>query len=186
MEIKQVTIPACSEHEGFYSINIMLYWACPVCGKLRGEIFKGLSYDGSRRLSVSCWKNPCGHVDAYPAVRKEAKENGLNGGVKNVEKPRVDCIKLYRKWDEACDPYTAFIYAEATVSYEVVPGSRRLETFQSGGLGGIDPMLYEEDEIQYQNLVDEQIDDLKFHLAQFGVDLSNWKDVVYDAEEMYG
>lgn len=44
---------------------------CPKCGKPRGKIFKGLSYDGSRRLSVDCWNNPCGHIDMYEDIRKD-------------------------------------------------------------------------------------------------------------------
>jgi hypothetical protein len=51
---------------------------CPICGQQRGQSTQGTSYDGSRRLSVDTWENPCGHVDKYSAVREEAAENGLN------------------------------------------------------------------------------------------------------------
>lgn len=44
---------------------------CPVCGGKRGAPTPGFSYDGSRRLSVSMWENPCGHIDYYKNVRIE-------------------------------------------------------------------------------------------------------------------
>lgn len=77
-KVKEVTIPACEGHEGLYSVKVKLYWICPVCGNPRGEVDTVRSYDGSQVLFCDGWKNPCGHIDYYSAVRKEAKENGLN------------------------------------------------------------------------------------------------------------
>lgn len=69
-----VTIPKITEHAG-YPGNVMtieISDECPKCGKKRGvKRWKGLSYDGSRRLHVDCWSNECDHIDGYPAVRKE-------------------------------------------------------------------------------------------------------------------
>jgi hypothetical protein len=69
-----VTIPTKVEHEG-YPGNLMtveIADTCPQCGGPRGtKRWGGLSYDGSRRLNVDCWSNPCGHVDTYAAVRQE-------------------------------------------------------------------------------------------------------------------
>ena len=62
-----VTIPACDEHCGYMSATYEISDKCPVCGGPRGQIFGILSYDGSRRLHVDGWKNPCGHVDKYSA-----------------------------------------------------------------------------------------------------------------------
>ena len=76
--IKQVMIPACPEHEGLFSLAVVLVWECPVCHERRGPITDALSYDGSRRLVVSGWVNPCGHVDKYAALIDEARDNGLN------------------------------------------------------------------------------------------------------------
>ncbi len=76
--IKLVTIPACEQHEGILVINILLKWNCPICNKQRGEIRPVFSYDGSRRLSCDGWRNSCGHIDKYSAIRIEAKLNGLN------------------------------------------------------------------------------------------------------------
>ena len=69
---KTVRIPGCEQHEGFFSVDVTLIWECPACGGPRGEVFDTLSYDGSRRLGVHGWKNPCRHVDTYDKVRREA------------------------------------------------------------------------------------------------------------------
>jgi hypothetical protein len=72
VEVREVTIPACDEHGGWASTRVSLLWECPQCGGPRGDVRKGISYDGSRRLTVDQWDNPCGHVDLYRAIRKEA------------------------------------------------------------------------------------------------------------------
>jgi len=74
-----VRIPASAEHEGLFAVTVKLRWTCPECGELRGETFKTISFDGSRRLGCDGWINPCGHTDYYSNVRKEAWGNGLNG-----------------------------------------------------------------------------------------------------------
>lgn len=77
MTTRTVTIPAREEHAGYHAREVTLEWVCPVCGGPRGEPHSGLSYDGSRRLYVHQWDNPCGHVDRYAAVRVEADAAGL-------------------------------------------------------------------------------------------------------------
>ena len=74
-----VTIPACEQHEGFFSMTVTISDYCPKCGKKRGinTIHKGFSYDGSRKLVVDCWTNPCGHVDKYSEVREEVRKEAL-------------------------------------------------------------------------------------------------------------
>lgn len=81
--VRTVKIPAFEMHEGFIGnvVAIRLNWTCPTCGGERGEIYDTISYDGSRRLNVDGWKNPCGHIDKYSQVRIEAKNNGLNVAV---------------------------------------------------------------------------------------------------------
>lgn len=76
--IKAVTIPARVVHWGIYKTTINLSWTCPVCGGPRGKIKRVFSYDGSRRLVVDGWENPCGHVDLYKDCRAEARTNGIN------------------------------------------------------------------------------------------------------------
>lgn len=76
---RKVYIPACAEHNGVSGVVVTLKWVCPKCGLPRGEVRDARSYDGSRILGCDGWTNPCGHVDKYDAVRKEAASNGLNG-----------------------------------------------------------------------------------------------------------
>jgi hypothetical protein len=75
---RKVYVPVCAEHNGVDGVIVALEWTCPVCGGPRGEIKDARSYDGSRILFCHGWSNPCGHVDTYDAVRKEAAGNGLN------------------------------------------------------------------------------------------------------------
>jgi hypothetical protein len=70
-EQRTVVIPSCVEHEGLRSMKVTLDWVCPKCGGPRGEVFKTISWDGSRRLHCDGWKNPCGHIDKYADVREE-------------------------------------------------------------------------------------------------------------------
>ncbi len=69
---KKVAVPKCVEHGGVHKIEITLDWVCPKCGGPRGEPYRTLSFDGSRRLGCDGWINPCGHIDTYSDVRKEA------------------------------------------------------------------------------------------------------------------
>jgi len=71
-----VTIPSCENHEGIFFMTVTISDYCPKCGKKRGidTIHKGFSYDGSRRLVVDCWENPCGHIDYYKDVREEVRK----------------------------------------------------------------------------------------------------------------
>lgn len=69
-----VTVPASEAHMGRASITGEILTTCPVCDGPRGDVYPGFSYDGSLRLGVDCWQNPCGHVDRYPAVRQEIAE----------------------------------------------------------------------------------------------------------------
>lgn len=80
MTTRIVTIPACIEHGGYpgNAINVQVEWVCPECGGPRGETYETLSFDGSRRLGVDGWSNPCGHIDLYSELRAEAAANGLN------------------------------------------------------------------------------------------------------------
>lgn len=67
--LRTVTIPARAQHEGLFSVTLTMPWVCLHCGGPRGEPFETLSYDGSRRLRVHGWTNPCGHIEKYSAVR---------------------------------------------------------------------------------------------------------------------
>lgn len=70
--MRTVEIPRLDAHDGFFSATVTLVWECPRCGGPRGDVFRTISYDGSRRLGCDGWKNPCGHIDFYSDVRREA------------------------------------------------------------------------------------------------------------------
>lgn len=71
-----VTIPSKREHEGLPTnvMTIEIPAICPECGGPRGKVRPGISYDGSQRLHVDSWINPCGHVDVYSDVREEYRK----------------------------------------------------------------------------------------------------------------
>lgn len=72
----KVMIPLVREHNGS-PFNIGFFEiadTCLKCGARRGiKIWKGLSYDGSKRLTVDCWRNECDHIDIYSDVVAEGK-----------------------------------------------------------------------------------------------------------------
>jgi len=45
---------------------------CPVCGGPRGEARPYLMTEDGWNMSVDRWDNPCGHVDKYADVLREA------------------------------------------------------------------------------------------------------------------
>lgn len=65
-----VIIPSRETHEGYHSMTVTVPWTCLHCGGPRGHPFDTLSFDGSRRLNVHGWHNPCGHVEKYSEVRR--------------------------------------------------------------------------------------------------------------------
>lgn len=73
MKTHMIRIPACEQHQGLFAIERSVPWFCIYCGAERGEHQQGLSFDGSRRLSVSIWDNPCGHVESYASLRSWIK-----------------------------------------------------------------------------------------------------------------
>lgn len=73
---RTVEVPTTPNHEGlpFLRTRVTLRWNCPKCGQPRGEIYRTVSYDGHCWMGVDGWVNPCGHVDYYADVLKEAQE----------------------------------------------------------------------------------------------------------------
>lgn len=96
-----VTIPSLQEHGGYpgNTITANIPDTCPVCGGPRGEVFETLSYDGSRRLGVSGWNNPCGHIDRYANVRKEIRIAVIDKEIDDMQNSERDFVngKLIRK-----------------------------------------------------------------------------------------
>lgn len=68
-----VTIPSSQEHGGIGLVTLEISDLCPVCGSPRGRVYGTHSFDGSRRLNVDGWSNPCGHVDTYESVRRQGR-----------------------------------------------------------------------------------------------------------------
>jgi hypothetical protein len=46
---------------------------CPACGARRGEIRGDNGCEDGAYYHVNVWDNPCGHIDYYPAVLREAR-----------------------------------------------------------------------------------------------------------------
>lgn len=67
--VRSILIPALTEHAGQYWMHATVQWTCIHCGGPRGEPEPGISWDGSRKLLVDTWRNPCGHVEKYSQVR---------------------------------------------------------------------------------------------------------------------
>lgn len=78
MELKTVTIPLRKNGylEGTQCYTVV--WECPVCKKPRGGLTKSNVIEETQRYTIDSWVNPCGHVDKYLEVEKEATQNGLN------------------------------------------------------------------------------------------------------------
>lgn len=70
--------------------------------------------------------------------------------------------------------YYMGIYWIAEVSHEIKgnPGSRRIQSFRSAGLWGIES---DSDESYFKEVAEEQLADLKEHLEHFGVNTRNLK-----------
>lgn len=71
------------------------------------------------------------------------------------------------------------IVAYATVSTPIKNGHKRLSEFTSGGLWGIESDSDPED---IQTIMNEELSDLRSHLQNFNVDLSNWKDLIVNLQ----
>ena len=67
------------------------------------------------------------------------------------------------------------ITAKAEVSYDIGQGSRRIERFTSGGLWGIESDSDEKYLIEVEN---EQLENLKEHLRQFNVNVTDFESKV--------
>ncbi len=86
----------------------------------------------------------------------------------NTISPRIDRVRIEWEDDDASDNIDAMsCQAVATVSYPLgTDGTRRLCTFGSGGLYGIDA---ESDNAYRTEVEQEQLSDLREHLAVFGI-----------------
>ena len=49
---------------------------CPVCGEQRGKPYNHIFCEDGEWYSCDKWENPCGHIDYYRDVLKEAESAG--------------------------------------------------------------------------------------------------------------
>lgn len=61
------------EYVGVTIRTVTISKLCPQCGGERGEPFNHNFHEDGEWLSVDRWHNPCGHVDMYSAVLREAR-----------------------------------------------------------------------------------------------------------------
>ena len=72
-----------------------------------------------------------------------------------------------------------YINAIAVVIYSIGSGCSRLETLQSGGLGGVDSDSTDE---YKESIINGELADLKQHLQIFNVDVSNFEELAEGAK----
>ncbi len=71
----QVTVVERSETTGavLNCPQVVIDDKCPICGEKRGEPFGHNFWEDGTSHWCQCWINPCGHLDRYPNVLKEAR-----------------------------------------------------------------------------------------------------------------
>lgn len=62
-----------SSFSGVIKRTVEILPVCPVCGELRGEIRNHRFHEWGEWHDVDVWTNPCGHVDRYRDVLREAQ-----------------------------------------------------------------------------------------------------------------
>ena len=73
-EYRTVRIPGSTDHAGQHLITVTAAVGLPDLRRPpRRHHGRRISYDGSRRLACDGWTNPCGHIDFYADVRREAR-----------------------------------------------------------------------------------------------------------------
>jgi len=102
----------------------------------------------------------CNYFKPYACGEPEGSKNYQNYGLEDYK--RMEALNRG-------DFSFIGIMAEATVSYSTGNGNRRLETFTSGGLWGIES---DSSDDYIKEVEEQELDDLKEHLTKFGVDVS--------------
>ena len=99
-----------------------------------------------------------------------------------------ECVDLsyidedYKRMQQFIDGSVQSLYinAKAVVIYSIGSGCSRLETLQSGGLGGVES---DSGNDYIQEIITEQLEDLKTHLRIFNVNTSNFEELTEIAKE---
>ena len=61
-----------STYRGPVTRKVTISAHCPTCGERRGKPTGRNQYDDGEWYWTNVWENPCGHVDHYANVAKEA------------------------------------------------------------------------------------------------------------------
>lgn len=156
-----------------------------------GEFKNDADSEDLKRGSAFRWKPGDSRTLEYfiPAISVDEHKEGLRrlGYAKGVAETlaRSYCRQAFTRAEglDAGDWCYIGIMAKATVKTPVDhnPGCFRLETFTSGGLWGIES---DSGSDHIGEIHQEELDDLKSHLEDFGVDLSNWDDLKPDTGEV--
>lgn len=56
----------------YYPVVVEISDKCPICGELRGTPYNYHFCEDGEWFDVDRWDNPCGHIDKYANVWKEA------------------------------------------------------------------------------------------------------------------
>jgi hypothetical protein len=56
-----------------YPVQVEISDNCPVCGGPRGKLIGHNFHEDGESYFVHRWDNPCGHIDKYADVYREAK-----------------------------------------------------------------------------------------------------------------
>jgi len=108
-----------------------------------------------------------GAIDLYPLQTQGPQYHYFNPANPEYAQQDFERMKAYSAGEWGC----IGICAAARVSYDCGAGCRRIQIFRSGGLWGIcddNPREY------IQTIEEEELLDLKQHLAAFGIDMSTF------------
>lgn len=54
-------------------VEVTVPWVCCTCGEARGEPFGHNFHEDDVWMHCDRWENPCGHIDKYADVLKQAR-----------------------------------------------------------------------------------------------------------------
>jgi len=101
-------------------------------------------------------------VDQYPDLSYLDADNDPDYAAENAAR-----LASYHDGDWHC----VGIWLEAQCSYSIGGKDRRLETFQSGGLWGIES---DSDKSYFAEVAREELSDLRSHCLRFGIDATSF------------
>ena len=61
------------DEANYYPVEIEILNNCPKCAGPRGEVVSSEHREFGQTYFLDNWENPCGHIDTYEEVYKEAQ-----------------------------------------------------------------------------------------------------------------